>query len=62
MAKIEIKDLPKDMKISAEELRGIRGGIIGDSGIIFTSAITGHSHKIDQRLDARLRNLLSCNW
>ena len=33
MAKIKIKDLPKTQKISSEEMKAIRGGIIGDCGM-----------------------------
>ncbi|MBI5057506.1 MAG: hypothetical protein HZB61_12910 [Nitrospirae bacterium] len=28
MARIKIKDLPKDMKLSKEELKGVKGGVI----------------------------------
>lgn len=38
MARIKIKDLPKDMKISEKELTVIRGGIKrGPTGIIIES-------------------------
>jgi len=38
MARIKIKDLPKDMKISENELTAIRGGIKrGPAGIIIES-------------------------
>ena len=33
MTKIKIKDLPKDEKISKEELKRIKGGVIGDIGM-----------------------------
>jgi hypothetical protein len=38
MARIKIKDLPKDMKISGSELKAIRGGVKrGPAGIIIES-------------------------
>ena len=33
MAKIKIEDLPKDNKITEEEMKAIRGGVIGDCGM-----------------------------
>ena len=33
MAKIKIEDLQKDAKITKEELKRIKGGVIGDIGI-----------------------------
>jgi len=39
MARIKINDLPKDMKISANEIRAIRGGKLrSPTGIIIESA------------------------
>jgi len=48
MARIKIKDLPKDMKISGNELTAIRGGVKrGPTGIIIES---GGSHELEQHM------------
>jgi hypothetical protein len=48
MARIKINDLPKDMKISANELRAIRGGKLrSPTGIIIES---GGSHELEQHM------------
>jgi len=47
MARIKIKDLPKDMKISAEEMKRVKGGLS------FTmSALTGPTDYI--KLDGKI--------
>ena len=32
MARIKIQDLPRDTQVSKDELRSVRGGVIGDCG------------------------------
>jgi len=48
MARIKINDLPKDMKISENEIRAIRGGKLrSPTGIIIES---GGSHELEQHM------------
>jgi hypothetical protein len=40
MARIKIKDLPKDRKISKEEMKKIKGGVIVNPTLKFKSVFT----------------------
>ena len=50
MARINIKDLPRDMKISAEEMKRVKGGIT-----LTTSPLTSATDyiKLDTTLDGK---------
>ena len=67
MAKIKIKDLTKEQKISSEEMKAIRGGIIGDMGMPRFSYVsispvpllrTGLTPENDRLLPGSLRGVL----
>jgi hypothetical protein len=48
MARIKIKDLPRDMKISAEEMKRVRGGIaLTTNTLLNTMDLNTIDHKID---------------
>ena len=56
MARIKIKDLPKDMKISAEEMRSIHAGASYAPG-----PPAGKSYKTTIRWDPKHRYFLGCD-
>jgi len=62
MARVKIKDLPKDMKISADEMRRVKGGITLSTGtLVFPKIETSVDNKIasvDGNLDLKCENNL----
>jgi hypothetical protein len=59
MARIKIKDLPRDMKISAEEMRRVRGGFtLAASSLtspsVFPKVETTLDNKIEYEVDGKI--------
>jgi len=57
MARVKIKDLPKDMKISADEMQRVRGGFTLSTGtLVFPKIETSVDGKIDGKISDTLTN------
>ena len=60
MARIQLKDLPKDMKISSQEMKKVRGGVLlKPMTIALTSDVDGESS--DDNHDKWI-DVLSVDW
>jgi hypothetical protein len=55
MARIKIKDLPKDQKVSKEEMKKIKGGVIVNPTLKFKSKLTEpFDGKLTEPIDGKL--------